>query len=93
MLSESLKAVISQRLLPTADEQGMVTALEVMIVNRPVGNLIREQKTVQIRSLLQTGNSQGMSLLDNSLAELVSSKKISRDDALKACEDPKYIPG
>ena len=93
MLSESLKAVISQRLLPTADEQGMVPALEVMIVNRAVGNLIREQKTVQIKSLLQTGTSQGMCLLDHSLAQLVSSRRVSCEVALKVCEDAKYIPG
>ena len=92
MLSESLKAVISQRLLPTLDEREMVPALEVLVVNLAVGNLIREQKTVQIRSMLQTGQSHGMCLLDQSLADLVSEKRVSRDRALRLCEDPKYIP-
>ena len=78
MLSESLKAVVSQRLIPTADEQALVPALEIMKVNRAVGNLIRECKTVQIQSILQTGQSQGMCLLDDSLASLVREKKITR---------------
>ncbi|MEE9294319.1 MAG: PilT/PilU family type 4a pilus ATPase, partial [Phycisphaerae bacterium] len=52
MLSESLRAVISQRLLPTIDGEGQVPALEILVVNRAVGNLIREQKTVQVRSVM-----------------------------------------
>ena len=92
MLSESLKAVISQRLIPSADESQLIPALEVLIVNRAVGNMIREQKTIQIRSVLQTGSSQGMALLDNSLAELVNAGRVSRDVALHVCEDAKLIP-
>jgi len=92
MLSESLKAVISQRLVPTLDESGLAPALEIMVVNRAVGNLIREQKTVQIRSMLQTGSSHGMCLLDNSLAEMVAAGIISREQAHRICEDPKLIP-
>ncbi|HKK51382.1 MAG TPA: PilT/PilU family type 4a pilus ATPase, partial [Myxococcota bacterium] len=48
MLSESLKAVISQRLVPTADGLGRVAALELLVINRAIGNLIRDEKTVQI---------------------------------------------
>jgi twitching motility protein PilT len=92
MLSESLKAVISQRLIPTIDESALVPALEIMVVSRAVGNLIREQKTVQIRSVLQTGTTQGMALLDNSLAELVNAGRITREEALRAAEDAKLIP-
>jgi twitching motility protein PilT len=92
MLSESLKAVISQRLVPTLDESALAPALEIMVVNRAVGNLIREQKTVQIRSILQTGSSHGMCLLDNSLAEMVAAGTISREQAHQICEDPKLIP-
>jgi twitching motility protein PilT len=92
MLSESLKAVISQRLIPTIDESALVPALEIMVVSRAVGNLIREQKTVQIRSVLQTGTTQGMALLDNSLAELVNAGRITREEALRAAEDVKLIP-
>jgi twitching motility protein PilT len=92
MMSESLRAVISQRLLPRADGAGMVAALEVMVVTRAISNLIRESKLVQIRSVLQTGKSQGMSLLDNSLAELVSRKLVTREEALRHAEDAKLIP-
>jgi twitching motility protein PilT len=92
MMSESLRAVISQRLLPRADGTGMVAALEVMVVTRAISNLIRESKLVQIRSVLQTGRSQGMSLLDSSLAELVSRKLVTREEALRHAEDAKLIP-
>jgi twitching motility protein PilT len=93
MLSESLRAVISQRLLPRADGAGEVAAIEVMRVNRAISNLIRENKTVQLRSILQTGRSQGMRLLDDSLAELVRSGVVRREDALRCAEDPKLIAG
>jgi len=92
MMSESLRAVISQRLVPRADGSGMAAALEVMVVTRAISNLIRESKLVQIRSVLQTGKSQGMSLLDNSLAELVSRKVVTREEALRHAEDAKLIP-
>ncbi len=93
MLSESLRAVISQRLLPRADARGMVPAVEVLVVNRAVGNLIRKNETVQIRSIMQTGTSQGMNLLDGALAQLVKSGTVKRDVALVHAEDPKMIPG
>ena len=66
---------------------------KIMIVNRAVGSLIRDCKTVQIQSVLQTGRSQGMLLLDDSIAELVREKKITREMALRFCEDPKRLPG
>jgi twitching motility protein PilT len=88
MLSESLRAVISQRLLPCADGSGMVPAVEVLVMNRAVGNLIRKSETVQIRSIMQTGASHGMNLLDASLAQLVKSGSVKREDALLHAEDP-----
>jgi twitching motility protein PilT len=91
MLSESLRAVISQRLLPTADGTGRVVALETLVANRAVANLIRENKTFQIQSILQTGAAQGMRLLDHSLRELVQSGAVSRETALRQCEDPKLL--
>ena len=91
MLSESLRAVVSQRLLPTADGQGRVAALETLIVTRAVANLIRENKTFQIQSVLQTGVAQGMRLLDHSLRELVQSGAVARETALRHCEDPKNL--
>jgi twitching motility protein PilT len=92
MLSESLRAVISQRLLPRADARGMVPAVEILVVNRPVGNMIREEKVVQIRSTMQTSAGAGMCLLDSSLAQLVKAGTVRRDEALIHAEDPKLIP-
>jgi twitching motility protein PilT len=93
MLSESLRAIVSQRLVTTADGSGRVPALEVLKVTRAVGNLIRENKTFQIHSILQTGSRQGMCLLDDSLAARVREGTVSREEALLHCEDPKRIPG
>lgn len=93
MLSESLRAVVSQRLVRRADGQGRVPALEVLVVNKAVSNLIRENKSFQIRSILQTGAAQGMCLLDGSLEELVRSSAITREEALRQCEEPKRFGG
>jgi len=89
MVSESLRAIVSQRLVATADGQGRVPALEVLIANKAVGNLIRDNKTFQIRSVLQTGANVGMRLLDNSLFELVQAGTITKEEALLHCEDPR----
>jgi twitching motility protein PilT len=92
MLSESLRAVVSQRLVLRADGKGRVAALEVLIVTKAAANLIRENKTFQIRSILQTGATHGMVQLDASLAELVKSRIVSREEALLHAEDPAKIP-
>lgn len=91
MISESLRAVISQRLVPRADGSGRVPAIETLVITKAVGNLIRENKTFQIQSILQTGSSQGMTLLDNSLRALVDEGTVTREEALRHCEDPKVL--
>ena len=91
MMSESLKAIVSQRLIRTADGKRRVAALEILMCNKAVGNLIREAKTFQILSVLQTGGPQGMALMENSLAALVKAGTISKDEALKLCDDPKRL--
>jgi len=93
MLSESLRAVVSQRLVVRADGAGRVPALEVLIVNKAISNLIRENKTFQIRSVLQTGAAQGMCLLDSSLEALVKQGVITREEALRHAEEPKRFGG
>jgi twitching motility protein PilT len=93
MISESLRVVISQRLIPRADSQGRVAAIENLVVTRAVGNLIRENKTFQIHSILQTGASQGMVLLDHSIKSLLDAGTISREEALQNCEDAKVLGG
>jgi twitching motility protein PilT len=93
MVSESLRAVVSQRLVARADGNGRVPALEVLMANKAVGNLIRENKTFQIKSVLQTGASQGMYMLDASLAELVKTKVITREEAFRNADDPQRFAG
>jgi twitching motility protein PilT len=91
MLSESLRAVICQRLVPRSDGNGRVPALEILSITRAVGNLIRENKTFQIQSVLQTGASQGMGLMDDSLRKLVESGVVAIDEARRHCEDPRVL--
>ncbi len=93
MLSESLRAVVSQRLVRRADGQGRVPALEVLVVNKAISNLVRENKTFQIRSILQTGAALGMCLLDGSLEQLVKSGVITQEEARRHCDDPKRFGG
>ena len=80
-LSESLSAVISQTLLVRADAPGRVLAMELLLANTAVRNLIRENKIFQISSILETGKSQGMRPLDESLLELLAAGRITPADA------------
>jgi twitching motility protein PilT len=93
MLSESLRAIVSQRLIPRADGTGRVPALEILVANKAVGNLVRDNKTFQIKSVLQTGGTHGMCLLDASLADLVKSGTITREEAARNAEDPARFTG
>jgi twitching motility protein PilT len=93
MVSESLRAVISQRLVPTKDGSRRVPALEVLVMNKAVGNLVRENKTFQLFSAMQMGAGQGMTLLDDSLNKLLASGVIAREEALRNADDPKRIKG
>ncbi len=87
MLSESLRAVISQTLLKTADGNGRCAAYEIMIGTPAIRNLIRENKVAQMGSMIQTGQQYGMKTLDQSLTELVDEKKITRDEARGKAQD------
>jgi len=81
MLSESLRAVISQSLLKTKDGAGRVAAHEIMIGTPAIRNLIREAKVAQMYSAIQTGQSFGMQTLDQNLLELVKRNIVSVDEA------------
>lgn len=81
MLSESLNAVISQKLLPHASGKGRVAALEILINTNAVSNLIREGKTFQIVSSMQTGRSAGMQTFDDHLKQLADERKITQQIA------------
>ena len=93
MLSESLRAVISQRLVPTVEGTSRVPALEVLVINKAISNMIRDEKTVQIRSSIQTGGAHGMYLLEQSLKELVDAGTIDMETALRIAEDKKLLQG
>ncbi len=80
MLSESLRAVISQALLKKTTG-GRIASHEIMIVNSAIRNLIREAKLPQIYSVIQTSRQLGMQTLDQNLQDLVSKNLISREDA------------
>ena len=81
MLSESLRAVISQTLLKTKDEQGRVAAHEIMIGTPAIRNLIRENKVAQMYSAIQTGQNIGMQTLDQNLQDLVRRNIVSISEA------------
>jgi len=81
MLSESIRAVISQTLLKTKDGQGRVAAHEIMIGTPAIRNLIRENKIAQMYSAIQTGRQIGMQTLDQNLQELVARNVVSAAEA------------
>ncbi len=92
LMSNVLRAVISQMLVPNLDGKGRSLACEVMVVNSAISNLIREDRAWQIPMVMQTGRKQGMKLMDDSLIELVKSKKISIEEALhRATDRTKFI--
>jgi twitching motility protein PilT len=77
MLSESLKAVIAQALLPKVNGKGRVAAHEIMINNMAIANLIRENRIFQIKSTMQTARGEGMQTMDDALTKLMQEGKIS----------------
>ncbi len=83
MLSESLRAVISQTLCKTKDETGRIAAHEIMIGTPAIRNLIRENKVAQMYSSIQTGQNVGMQTLDQNLQEMVRRNLISIGEARK----------
>ena len=87
MLSESLRAVISQKLIPRADRSGMALAYELLLVNVATANMIRENRTFQLGSVLQTGRSKGMRSMDDSLLELVQKNIITKKEAALHADD------
>ncbi|MFO8056823.1 MAG: type IV pilus twitching motility protein PilT [bacterium] len=83
MLADTLQGVISQHLLKRADKKGRIAALEVMINNSAIANLIREGKTFQIHSAIQTGKKEGMMTLDQHLTQLMMTKQIFAEEAFR----------
>ena len=81
MVSESLRGIISQQLVPRADGTGRVLALETLSNTPAVSNVIREAKTYMLPGIIQTGKKQGMRLMDDALAELYDRALISDEEA------------
>jgi twitching motility protein PilT len=92
-LADGLRAVVAQTLFKRKDRKGRVVALEIMIANPAVRNLVREGKIHQIPSMIQTGRKYGMVMLDDSIMELYQKGIISADDAYaKANDKAKFRP-
>lgn len=90
-LAVVLEAVISQQLIPTADRCGRVAAFEVMHGTIPIKNLIREAKTYQISSVLQTARKEGMISMDDALLDLYNKGVIDSDNAIGYAQDVNYV--
>jgi twitching motility protein PilT len=90
-LSQTLKATLSQQLLPRADGFGRVAACECMINTPAIANLIREGKTPQMTSIMLTNSQYGSVTMDNFLLKLVSQGAIDRKTARDAANDPEFI--
>ncbi|KGN02964.1 twitching motility protein PilT [Clostridium novyi A str. 4570] len=90
-LSNVLQGVISQQLIPRYDEKGQVASFEIMVLNSAIQNLIREGKTHQIQSLIQTGSKYGMKTMDMSIVELYRNKMISYENALTYSVDKSMV--
>ncbi len=90
-LSGCLQGVVAQQLMPTRDGKGRVVATEILIATPGVRNLIREGKTHQIYTAMQTGQKHGMQTLDMALADLVRRGWISYDIALQKAHDPQSL--
>ncbi len=93
MLSESLRAVISQTLLKTKDGNGRVAAHEIMIGTPAIRNLIRENKVAQMYSAIQTGQNFGMQTLDQNLLDLVRRNVVSSAEARARAMNKDNFPG
>ena len=90
-LSVALQGIMTQQLLPSADGSGRVAATEILVPTPAIRNLIREGKTHQIYSVLQTGSSLGMQTMDASLATLVRQGQISRKLAESRSTTPEEL--
>ena len=90
-LSMVLEAIISQRLLPRQDGEGRVMAVELLKSNTAIANLIREGKTHQVQSALETGKKDGMITMDRSIQQLYTDGYISYEEAAVNMRNPKTL--
>jgi twitching motility protein PilT len=90
-LSSALEGVVTQTLLPTADGQGRVAAVEIMLPDYAIRNLIRQQKIEQIYSVMQTGTKRGMQTMEQSLCDLVLRGTVTKDVGVEASSYPDQL--
>ncbi len=92
MVSESLRGIITQQLIPSAHGKEMVVASEILVGTGSIARLIRDSKTYQIHSVMQTGSERGMQLMDDSLMELVRRRKIDYKEAkIRAANKKRFL--
>jgi len=87
-LSNNLQAIMSQQLMRRAGQPGRIAAIEVMIANSAIRNLIREAKTHQITSHIQTSSSSGMQTMDQALRDLYHASMVTYEDAMRRAQNP-----
>jgi twitching motility protein PilT len=92
-LAGTLQGIVSQTLVPTADGLGRVAALEILLPDDAVRNLIRQGKVEQIYSVMQTGTNRGMQTMEQSLADLWQRGVITRENALARTTRPEQLQG
>jgi twitching motility protein PilT len=90
-LSMTLVGIVSQQLVLSTDGKSRVVAVETLVANSAIRNLIRENKVHQVASAMQAASGSGMQLMDNALANLYKTGRISRETALSYCIDRNYI--
>jgi twitching motility protein PilT len=93
MIANSLQAIVTQTLLPTADGQGRVAALEILFPDDAVRNLIRQAKIEQVYSVMQTNTARGMQTMEQALADLTMRRVVNLDDALSRSSRPDQLLG
>ena len=91
MIAATLEGIVTQQLLPCLGGKGRVAACEVLVPNPAVRNLIREGKTHQLYTVMQTGGQQGMQTMNASLADLVRGGRITKDLALRRSSTPEDL--
>jgi twitching motility protein PilT len=90
-LSMTLIGVVSQQLILSTDRKNRVVAVETLVANNAIRNMIRENKVHQVGSAMQAASGTGMQLMDNALATLYKTGKITRENAIAYCIDRNYI--
>jgi twitching motility protein PilT len=93
MIANSLQAVVTQSLLPTADGAGRVAALEILLPDDAVRNLIRQAKIEQVYSVMQTNTARGMQTMEQALADLAMRRVVSVSDAISRSSRPDQLVG